>query len=950
MNNQEMLEEIGRGLALLALQTAAENLAGLYSKNRLAEDLILPVFRLIFAAPDLRNANADQINSAHVDLVSDQRRLAVQVTTERVSAKVTGTLTGFLEDQLDRKYQRLIFFLLTSNLPNFQRPTRDGWDELCEGRLAFDSSRDIIGPLNLLPLIQALPQAQLEEAYKVIAKSVIGKDFIDVEVQLENVSRRALAYEMNSGKYIPNVFIETRDTKQLARLFCHPVLFLKRQLEEFPKDGLEGWNEFLTKIGQEPLPLPDMASLKNDGTLDAAVLISENVPGLFSELRARISHYGEGGRREIPIESIPAAARPYYEENSWNLTNSLGYGFQYRINDFVEGATAPGKRFFLLTGPAGQGKTNFVCDLIDTFLLRHGVPAALISVRKLALQQGNSLGARLAELLFDGKIKSFPECAALLSEASKRTEKPFVLILDGLNEHPQGPTFSREIELLLHDLLPYPHLKVLMTCRSEFFQQRFGNLESEALRPYLFKHHTIGNHFESEERSDLIDAYFDFFQLRRTLVSESVVERLQKDVLLLRFFCEAYGARGKELGYVQPQVRGIYRDEIFELYLSHKLDAIEDAVAIEGSSGRAQAEPVKLIRKVLEICLKHMLDEWQFSNIPVSVVPENLSIALERLLEEELIIRRDAPSAGGFFTPKDETLNFTFDEFRDFLLAQYLVQNVFIADREAFVRYLAKTTPPEAPPLEGLKKFLFYISRKTRQERFLEFYAQHQWYADVFHTEIFNIAPNLLTADDEVAVRKRLLQGGWEGQQIAIQLAVNWHREVCPRLNLDLLLSVLADCDDQQFQQIAVASFSERFQRHSGASVDAFAEFVVSKVLPDCEFDPNGPEDALFQFLAFLLPVDAAPMLESPAYRAMRTALDANLDYIEDVLLLSLGAVFTAHRPFLWRLLSAAERKTHRPLALEAALAQDRNAMSSAERTELDRFLQATEKWTAGVN
>jgi hypothetical protein len=788
----------------------------------------------------------------------------------------------------------------------------------------------------------------LEDAYKIIAKSVIGKDFIDVETQLENFSHRALAYEMNSGKYIPNVFIETRDTKQLARLFCHPVLFMKRHLEEFAKDGIEGWNEFLTKIGQKPLPVPDIASLKNDGTLDATVLISDRIQDIFSELRRRVSDYGEGGRREIRIESIPSAARPYYEENAWSLTNSLGYGFQHRIDDFVEEATVPGKRFFLLTGRAGQGKTNFVCDLIDTFLLRHSVPAALLPVRKLALQQGNSLGARLAELLFDGKIKSFPECATLLSEAAIRAGKPFILILDGLNEHPQGPTFSRELELFLHDLLSYPHLKVLMTCRSEFFQQRFGNLENEALKPYFFIRHAIEHHLESEECSDLIDAYFDFFQLRRALVSESVVERLQKDVLLLRFFCEAYGARGKESGYVQPQIRGIYRDEIFSLYLSHKLGAIEDAVAIEGSSDGAQGAPAKLIRRVLEICLRHMLDEWQFSNIPVNVVPENLSIALGRLLEEELIIRRDAPSAGGFFTPNDETLNFTFDEFRDFLLAQYLVQNVFVSDRDAFARYLAKTMPPEAPPLEGLKKFLFYTSRKTGQERFLEFYVQHQWYADVFHTEIFNIPPNLLTADDEVAVRKRLLQGDWQAQQVAIQLAVNWHREVYPRLNLDLLLSVLADCDDQQFQQIAVASFSERSQRHSGASVEAFADFVISKVLPDCEFDPNGPEDALFRFLAFLLPIDASPMLESPAYRAMRMALDANAEYIEEVLLLSFGTVFTVHRPFVWRLLSVTERKKHRPRALEVALAQDRKTMSSAALTELDRFLQVTEKWTAG--
>jgi hypothetical protein len=140
-------EEIGRGLALLALQTATENLAGLYSKNCLAKDLILPVFRLTFDAPDLRNANVDQMNTVRVDQISDQKRLAVQVTTERTAAKVPSSLAGFLDDKQNKKSQRLIFFLLTPNLPYFQKSTRDGWEALFLGRLDFDSSRDVIGPL-----------------------------------------------------------------------------------------------------------------------------------------------------------------------------------------------------------------------------------------------------------------------------------------------------------------------------------------------------------------------------------------------------------------------------------------------------------------------------------------------------------------------------------------------------------------------------------------------------------------------------------------------------------------------------------------------------------------------------------------------------------------------------------------------------------------------------------
>jgi hypothetical protein len=46
MTIPEALEKIRKALAILTYQTKAENLAGLFSKNRLAEDLLLPVFRI----------------------------------------------------------------------------------------------------------------------------------------------------------------------------------------------------------------------------------------------------------------------------------------------------------------------------------------------------------------------------------------------------------------------------------------------------------------------------------------------------------------------------------------------------------------------------------------------------------------------------------------------------------------------------------------------------------------------------------------------------------------------------------------------------------------------------------------------------------------------------------------------------------------------------------------
>lgn len=748
MTNEEMLSEISRALAVLALQTAAENLGGLFSKNRLTEDLILPVFRTVFAAPDLRNANDGLNNYPHVDLIAEASRIAVQVTTERTASKISDTLTGFLDDQLDQRYGRLIIVILTMNPPNFQKPTKDTWANQVTGKLDFEPSRDIITPTTLYPLIQALERNHLEIVYTIVVKSVLGKEFIDVDSQLENVSRRALEYEMTTGKYIPDVFMETDRTKQRARTFCHPVLFFERHLEKTPIKGIRSWNEFLQRIGQEPLPVPDLNLLSGDRTLPGTIETARQIQQMFSEPLNAVAQYERGEQRDVIEKSVPPAAKAFYEQNRWKLVNDLGYGFKYRIEEFVSIADTAAKQFCLLTGTAGQGKTNFVCDLVDTFLLRHKVPTGYVSVRKLALYKGTSLGNRLASILFDQKIDSFSECAKLLSEAATRNQKPFVLILDGLNEHPNGTLFARELEDLLHDFRAYPLLRVLMTCRSEFFEQRFGNLTGASFQDQIARYEVWGRNFDVVEQEDLIAAYFRFFQVSDSLVSDDVTKRLQDDVLLLRFFCEAYGARNKDSNYQQPRIWSIQRDEIFEIYLKRKLQAMEDAAALAGETGNAQTAAHRGVSTVLATCLQFMLDNWQFDNVPVKIVPQSLSLALERLLEEELIVRRDAPGTPGFFSPSDETLNFTFDEFRDFLLAQYLVQNVFVSDRTKFEKYISQTKPAGSPTIEGLKRFLFYIGRRHGGTEFHEFYTVQPWYTDVYQDEVFNLPSELLNDKD----------------------------------------------------------------------------------------------------------------------------------------------------------------------------------------------------------
>jgi hypothetical protein len=104
----EALEKISKALALFALQTRAENLSGMFSKNRLTEDLLLPVLQIALNAPNLRDV-----------------------------------------------------------------------------------------------LIEGLPSKMIYAMHDIIATSVIGETYIDVENYLYRISRRQIEYEKKSGKCVP---------------------------------------------------------------------------------------------------------------------------------------------------------------------------------------------------------------------------------------------------------------------------------------------------------------------------------------------------------------------------------------------------------------------------------------------------------------------------------------------------------------------------------------------------------------------------------------------------------------------------------------------------------------------------------------------------------------------------------------------------------------------------
>lgn len=940
MNVADALEKISKALAVLAYQTKAENLTGLFSKNRLTEDLLLPVFRIAFSAPDLRNLNREKANFPDIDLGDDKKRLAIQITTEKAAEKIEQSLTSFVGHDLPTRYDRLVCFILTPDKPRYASKSKSKWQTVLDGGLGFNPSIDIIAINSLFRLIEGLSHGDIFSIEQILSRSVVGDQFVDVEASVERQSRRQLEYEKNSGKYIPDVFVETHETKNLARTFAHPVLFFRRTVESLSRTKLCGPNAFLQKAGLPLLPFPDLAPFSGHEELNKVEAAAKNLAVALEPLNEVLSKY-ESSRKDNPPFPIKKRYEAFYEQNTYGL-QQVGWGTKHRLQDRFHELFAASARVFILTGKAGQGKTNLICDFVENFLWKHGIPCAYISCRRLAAIQSPDIGETFQRLLFEGKTKSFADAAAHLSAYSERAGKPFILIIDGLNEHHRLSEFAEQLEHFIEAVLEHKNLKVFLTCRSEFFQQRFGNLLAGSLGPHTFLLEGDERQHDEEFFDEVLRGYFRFFKIRREYVAKRAIESLKKDILLLRFFCEAYGARGKAADYRQPFISDIYREQIFEIYLERKLGTADAFLRL--ASGKVDpTAPKAELRSVLEHIIEHMVTTGRFSNAPADLIPSRLSDALYALLDEELILRRDLSPPTGIFSPSTETINFTFDEFRDFLIAQYLVHRTYATSREAFEQFITRIASANSQITEGIKKFLFYLSRRRENGEFWQYYHERSWYMDVYDAEIFNIDPRLLRDEDRHIVIEALEAGGERARNLSCALAVNWHPEDHPVLGLNLLLQFISQTDDDHFNNLVIETFRTIRNFNDGSSAEAFCELITKKVMPQFAPSSNNPESGLFRFLVLLLPVDADVHLNSESSNVFRLLLARHPQFGIDLLRESLQYGPTRHRAHVWRLLASVSHLVSMddPLLIQAQ--QDQSYSAGSDQVlhrEVSRFLQ----------
>lgn len=784
------------------------NAMGLFDINTVAEDFLIPIFKIAFNCPDLRNQNRIQLNFPAVDLGCPTSRRSIQITSDSSSSKVCKTLEKFESHNLSNDFDSLYVFVITERQNSYTSKKLTG--AVSNLSIEFDPSTDILDCQDLAKMLIELDNEKLERINK-----HLEDEFRQVDAHLKfrnnldeflGVSQQKIEDEKRTKKYIPSVFVETSETKEEMRYFANPMFFYRKIDDDIGRINFTHLNRLL-----------GMARIKSieDGLSEIQSL---EVPNSLSELQARLA------QQSTALEAVQKHVAPFswrgdraerfepsdYEAAYWEVfrigIESNGSGVLSSLESISKKIEIAKAKIFLVTGMAGQGKTNFICDLVENQLGAFEVPTIFIPARSLNdYPSPNRILSYIRNNRFAPEAPNLHDLFVLLNDVAEECKKPFVIAIDGINEVGDLDGFAAELRVFLYALCQYDFVKVVITCRNEFFDHKFSDVFEPQFSEHLYRVKNLRNEMSEENKSRLLMAYLRHFKIVARF-SNAASDFLKNDLILLRIFSEIHA--DKNIGYVP----NIYKGDIFEKYLKMKIEAF----------------PIVLRQKVLnslyKICAR-MLDNENFSQIPVDGFDDAERKIIEQLIGEDIILRREVPSTG-FASLGIENISFTYDELRDFLLAYYIVIK-FAASSPLEVKRIFEKIP-KWPIYEGFFRYSYVLARKQSCDSVLVACEASADFLRHFLNNLSLLSADIQTQADVERVKAVLKDGAEERDLQHVAWFLFRKREGTELLNIQILLDHICRLNDEESMKFIKAMFSRSYEYRDGAWRDGVSDLLNS--------------------------------------------------------------------------------------------------------------------------
>lgn len=172
MKHLDLLNEFRAAMSQLATQVEAASAMRMYDINKVSENLVLGVLRELYGWRHLRNLNStERANFPGIDLADDVAGVAIQVTATSTLDKIRSTIETFLAHELDKKYKRVVVYVLSRKQASY---SQDGIDRAAKGQFKLDASNDILDHRDVCGVAADVDPMRLIAALEVVRAYMRG--------------------------------------------------------------------------------------------------------------------------------------------------------------------------------------------------------------------------------------------------------------------------------------------------------------------------------------------------------------------------------------------------------------------------------------------------------------------------------------------------------------------------------------------------------------------------------------------------------------------------------------------------------------------------------------------------------------------------------------------------------------------------------------------------------
>lgn len=500
-----------------------------------------------------------------------------------------------------------------------------------------------------------------------------------------NYTRDQINRLKENKKYIPGLFIELNESKEVLRYFVHGQKWKIRLIRAYNLVYDNAYGDILKRaLDSSPVAF----RLKRKASLQQIKDTVRQAEMLHSE-----------------FEQNAVEFKPDYRESQY-LFNVVYYPYSKALEELQHYSEAANSRYMVLTGSAGNGKTNLLCS-IGELLIALKEAVLFVNARDI---KGDILPFLAEELKLPDIVKKhFSVLFYVVNFLLAIRRKRIFIIIDAVNENDTNG-FGAQLVEFLNMMFKYSRVKVIVSCRNEYYRKRFRDILVDKVYAPAVEFDLKEQHYDSAALDRIIIAYSRYFNYSGT-ISPVVKNVLSKQLLLLRIFFEVNAGKSED-------VLSVRKHEIFAQYIE----------VLKCNNGEVVEQLLKrLVRAMLE---SGKYDEVSLAEIAqAEVSPERIKSIVDGsiLISKKLMIHE-----GTIAQSEQEVIYFVFDEMRDYCLARQILLDNISADKintETIFTNLRRLCESRASCVEGVLHYIYVFFRTDNQIKSLD--QSGQWCREI---------------------------------------------------------------------------------------------------------------------------------------------------------------------------------------------------------------------------